>query len=70
MCGGTHVKNTSEIIGLTVTKIKKVPTTIMCTTIRASSYYNNDIDEILLQANSRNCLPSFAISVTINFRCV
>ena len=24
MCGGTHVKNTSEIKGLTVTKIKKV----------------------------------------------
>ena len=24
MCGGTHVKNTSEILGLTVTKIKKV----------------------------------------------
>ena len=24
MCGGTHVKNTSEIRGLTVTKIKKV----------------------------------------------
>lgn len=24
MCGGTHVTNTSEIQGLTVTKIKKV----------------------------------------------
>ena len=23
-CGGTHVKNTSEIVSLTVTKIKKV----------------------------------------------
>ena len=25
MCGGTHVQNTSEIRGVTVTKIKKVP---------------------------------------------
>ena len=24
MCGGTHVRNTSEIGGITVTKIKKV----------------------------------------------
>ena len=24
LCGGTHVKNTSEIVGVTVTKMKKV----------------------------------------------
>ena len=24
MCGGTHVKNTSEVLGVTVTKMKKV----------------------------------------------
>ena len=38
MCGGTHVKNTSEIQGLTVTKIKKV----------ASEFEKNDIIIIII----------------------
>ena len=28
-CGGTHVKNTADIHGVTVTRIKKVPSSII-----------------------------------------
>ena len=39
MCGGTHVKNTSEIRGLTVTKIKKVlALSLLCCVISSLSH--------------------------------
>ena len=37
MCGGTHVQNTSEIRGVTVTKIKKVLRSY-CLTLNSHMY--------------------------------